>query len=177
MAESASARDRVSSLDRLATTAAGRLGSMTLDERRDVLALLDVRVQLTEEGFHVTGTVCELDLPAEPGPTETKVLHSHGPPSGPGNNPRLAVQVAVPVDGRADVLDVRCAVLAETGHRVSFGIGRHDGNQGPTAGACGDRLIFAGYGRAGVASFSSGSRPCCTANIAAAARLEASILA
>ena len=84
LAESASARDRVSSLDRLATTAAGRLGSMTLDERRDVLALLEVRVQITEEGFHVTGTVCELELPVEPGPAETKVLHSHGPPVWPG---------------------------------------------------------------------------------------------
>jgi FAD/FMN-containing dehydrogenase len=36
---------------------------------------------------------------------------------------------------------------------------------------------LAGYGRAVSASFSSGSRPCCTANIAAEARLEASILA
>ncbi len=34
-----------------------------------------------------------------------------------------------------------------------------------------------GQGRAGAASFSSGSRPCWTANIAAAARLEAPILA
>ena len=49
---------------------------MSLDERRDVLVPPDVRVQVQPDGtLHVTGTICELDLPMEPGPTETNVLY------------------------------------------------------------------------------------------------------
>jgi hypothetical protein len=51
---------------------------MSPDERAEVLALLDVRVQLQPDGkLENTGTVCNLDLPAELGTTGTKILHSH----------------------------------------------------------------------------------------------------
>jgi hypothetical protein len=81
MAEGDRARELVSSMDRLAEHATGRLDSMTLDERRDALALLDVRVTVQASGgLHITGTVCELDIPAEPDDRDTKILHSHSPP-------------------------------------------------------------------------------------------------
>jgi hypothetical protein len=54
---------------------------------RDMLALLEVRVELTEDGLRVTGTVCELEIPVEPAPPGTKVLHSHGPPARAGQRP------------------------------------------------------------------------------------------
>ena len=72
----------MSSLDALAQHAAGRLDSMSLDEQAEVLALLDVGVQVQPDGrLEITGTVRDLDLPAEPDTTGTKVLHSHGPPA------------------------------------------------------------------------------------------------
>ena len=56
VAEGEQARERVTSLDDLAQRAAGRLDSMTLDERADVLALLDVRVTVQEDGGLHNGT-------------------------------------------------------------------------------------------------------------------------
>ena len=72
MAESEAARDRVTSLDRLAEQAAGQLESMAREEGRDMLALLGVRVGATRG----------------PASTGIKILHSHtrnhSPPARPG---------------------------------------------------------------------------------------------
>lgn len=57
---------------------------MSLEDRRDVLALLEVQVTVQVEEYHITGVFRELDLPAEPVPPGTKILHSHGPPARAG---------------------------------------------------------------------------------------------
>ena len=53
-------------------------GAIRLARDAGKMALLDVRVTVQPEGYHITGMLRELEIPAEPGPTETKVLHSHG---------------------------------------------------------------------------------------------------
>jgi hypothetical protein len=59
-----------SSLDGLAARAAGRLGSMTLDEQRETLGLLNVRVEVLDNtkapALRITGTVADLGLPRNP---------------------------------------------------------------------------------------------------------------
>jgi hypothetical protein len=50
LAEDEQARSRLSSLERLAKHATGRLELMTLEERGEVLALLDVRVLALADG-------------------------------------------------------------------------------------------------------------------------------
>jgi hypothetical protein len=63
LAETADRREQMTSLDSLASRAAGRLGSMTLAEQREVLDLLNVRVEVLDNtkspALRITGTVAD----------------------------------------------------------------------------------------------------------------------
>jgi len=80
-------QQRASDLEHIAEQAAGRLGSMSLADQAEVLGLLEVRVELTEDGYRISGVVSDLGLSAEPGAIGIKVLRSHVRPPAPGNTP------------------------------------------------------------------------------------------
>ena len=78
----------MTSLDGLASRAAGRLGSMTLAEQREVLDLLNVRVEVLDNtkspALRITGTVADLGLPRNPdgqklGCGQRSVFFARGP--------------------------------------------------------------------------------------------------
>src|SRR5690348_5833207 len=123
-----------------------------LDELRAGLGRGDVPRGYVEGVAHLVGFlavgVADGDLPGEQvSPVRALAAVSRQPAQQRGQRVafgdghevhRGVVQVAAPVDGRADLLDVRCAVLAETGHGVSCGNRgnrRHDGNRGAADGA------------------------------------------
>jgi hypothetical protein len=73
LAESEQAREQMTSLGGLAGRVSGRLGSMSLDEQREVLDLLDVRIEVLDStkspAIRITGTVVDFALGCDPGTT------------------------------------------------------------------------------------------------------------